>query len=227
MNKSTILDTLIIILIVTTLLSLVSVSASDNEEIMDFIDNLKQNPSNFTIVTSNSLSENETNIANELSNITNVRIMQDTEVSEIKNLILIGSQNKNIKVTELEDSSQNNLYIYENNLFISGNSQENIEDIEKILIYYTNNLPIQYNSQDSSQQSSQGSGFSETDEEDTIDPIQQNDREIIQGKDLTEYSAKRKWSVTATIALILALIVVGIITFLIISFIKKPKIGGT
>ncbi len=226
MYKFTILNTLIIILIVTTLSGLVSVSASDNEKIMDFIDNLKQNPSNFTIVTSNSLSENETNIANELSNITRARIMQDTKVSDIKNLILIGSQNKNIKVTELEDSSQNNFYIYENNLFISGNSQENIGNIEKILIYYTNNLPIQYNNEDSSQQSSQSSGISEPDEEDTIDPIQQKDREIIQGQDLTEYPTKRKWSVTATIALILALIVVGIITFLIISFIRKPKIGG-
>lgn len=112
-------------------------------ETSDFINQAVNNTASFNLVVGSDTSEEEVGAAINLSIVTGIPAVLDTEAEGNTNLILIGSEEVNSKTLELGNSSLGTFYVYSGNLFISGDSSQNVQTIESIINQL--NLPVVQN----------------------------------------------------------------------------------
>ncbi|MBU3913842.1 MAG: hypothetical protein KKE50_07155 [Nanoarchaeota archaeon] len=103
------------------------ISLASAGEFSDFMNNLKKNPADFSIVVSSYLSSEEIKFAEELSIVSKVKISSD-DIEKNENMIIIGKSGENKKA--VLGNSDFPMHISANNLFISGNEEENIGNLK-------------------------------------------------------------------------------------------------
>jgi len=117
------------------------ISLASAGEFSDFMNNLKKNPADFSIVVSSYLSSEEIKFAEELSIVSKVKISSD-DIEKNENMIIIGKSGENKKA--VLGNSDFPMHISANNLFISGNEEENIGNLKNLIFYFSGgNLPIE------------------------------------------------------------------------------------
>lgn len=200
----------------------------------DFIKWVIEEPYNFEIVIGN-LSAEEITAANNLSNITSIQIYQDYEEEYIEGLIIIGSEDKNTKVNELGDSSLGNFYVLNDNLFITGNSNENIAKINQIIKEIENYTSYE-NEEDIADNLTEDESYLEDNEipDDQDETIAEDDSQVPTITDtqtntetnerIIDDTGAKSWELSTVVpAVILGIIALGIIVVFIISFLRKPN----